>query len=213
MKRITLFLFAITVAVGVNAQESQRAKSPEERSEQMTEKMATELNLSADQKASIDAINTKYIMELRAVRDDASKTEDAKKEEHKAIRQNWKKEVGDQLTEDQKKRLAELKEERKEQKGEHLSLEERARKKTDHMTEHLGLSEEQEEQVYQLNLKVGQKIKAIKDNPEMSEEKKKEFIQGNRKDFKTVLTSILTAEQMEKFEAMKKEHHSEEEQD
>lgn len=208
MKRITVLLFALAITAGVQAQEEKSKKSPEERSEIMTEKMAVELELTEAQKATIDGINTKYIVQMRSVRDDASKTEEAKKEELKYVRQTWKKEVEKQLTEDQKTRLEELKVQRKAEKA--LSLEDKARKKTDHMKEHLGLSTEQEEQVYQLNLKVGQKIQAIKENPDMSEEKKKEFIQGNKKDFKKVLSTILTDEQMAKFEEMKKDHHHEE---
>lgn len=80
------------------------------------------------------------------------------------------------------------------------SPEDRAKAQTAKLKEVLDLTAEQEEQVYHLNLKVAQKIKAIKEDNEMSDERKKEFIQGNKKDHKSVMKVILTEEQFAEYE-------------
>ncbi len=76
--------------------------------------------------------------------------------------------------------------------------EERAKLQTKKMTKELNLTDEQVEKVAALNLKVEQKIQAIIDG-EMSEERKKEFIEGNKNEKMKVLSTILTKEQMKKY--------------
>ena len=80
------------------------------------------------------------------------------------------------------------------------SLEDKARTKTDKLRDALELTEEQEEQVYQLNLKVAQKIQVIKEDESMTPERKKEFIRGNKNDHKAVMKTILTEEQFAEYE-------------
>jgi len=89
-------------------------------------------------------------------------------------------------------------------KEEHKNWEpqDKADKMTEHMTEELELTDAQVERVKVLNLKVAEKIKAIKEDDSMSKEKKKEFIEGNMEDHKNVMKSILTADQFVKYEEM-----------
>lgn len=86
-----------------------------------------------------------------------------------------------------------------------MTPEERAKKKTDHLKAELNLTEDQYSKVFNLTLKVSEKIEAIKKDDTMDEEKKKKFVQGNKKDFNKEMKQILTAEQFEKFQSMKKE--------
>lgn len=85
---------------------------------------------------------------------------------------------------------------------------------TTEMTTALSLSSEQVEQVSNLNLKVAEKIQAIKDNAQLDSAKKKEFIEGNKKDHKNVMSSILTADQFviyEKWLSEQKENYTDDE--
>ncbi|MFT6923871.1 MAG: hypothetical protein ACJA1C_002891 [Crocinitomicaceae bacterium] len=78
---------------------------------------------------------------------------------------------------------------------------ERAAQQTAAMTEALSLTAEQVENVQILNLKVANKIQAIKDNDALDTAKKKEFINGNKKDHMVIMRSILTDEQLVTYEA------------
>ena len=104
------------------------------------------------------------------------------------------------------KKIAEHKEKKE------MTPEQRAEKHTAKMIELLDLNDEQIEQVTALNIKVESKIAVIKNDVTMTDEKKKEFIKGNRQDQKRVLRVILTPEQFETLQAAKKEgkHHGEE---
>ncbi|MFT6983550.1 MAG: hypothetical protein ACJAUD_002328 [Crocinitomicaceae bacterium] len=78
---------------------------------------------------------------------------------------------------------------------------ERAAQQTAAMTEALSLTAEQVENVQILNLKVANKIQAIKDNDALDAAKKKEFINGNKKDHLVIMRTILTDEQLVTYEA------------
>lgn len=208
MKKLSLLFAALLVTVSVSAQDLEAKKSPEERAKIMTENLAKDVDLSEEQKSKIEAINEQYIADLKAIKADESKDEEQKREAVKEVRKNWKNAVEAELTEEQKAKLKEL---RAEHKGQlKLSPEERAEKKTAYLKAELGLSEEQTEKVRELNLIVAQKIAAIKSNESLTEEQKKQFIAGNKKDFKKALSTILTKEQMKKFEELKKDHQEKE---
>lgn len=207
MKKVSILFASLVISLSSLAQEGHK-HSPEERAAHMTEKLTTELGLSPEQKTAIEGINAKYLSEMQSVKNNDELQEDQKREASKELRKNWKESVKAELTEEQKAKMEELKEERKEMQK--LTPAEKAEMKTAKMKEDLGLSEEQTQQLRELNRKVADKIEAIRSDENMSPEKKKEFIQGNRKDYKRVLSTILTPEQLAKFEEQKKSHHHDE---
>lgn len=81
-----------------------------------------------------------------------------------------------------------------------MTPEQIAKQQTDKMTGLLSLSEEQTTKVYQLNLMVANKIDVIKKS-DMTPERKKEFIEGNRNDRINALNTVLTPEQHAKYVA------------
>lgn len=88
---------------------------------------------------------------------------------------------------------------------------EKALRQTDKMKEELGLTEEQYQKVYELNVKVNMKIEAIRKDETLTDEQKRDFVAGNKMDRENVLNSILTAEQQQKraeLKAAKKEAHN-----
>lgn len=71
-------------------------------------------------------------------------------------------------------------------------------------TTELSLTAEQVEQISALNEKVVGKIQAIQDNAGFPDEKKREFIRGNREDHKRVMSTILTPQQFNDYLALTK---------
>lgn len=80
-----------------------------------------------------------------------------------------------------------------------VTSEETAKAQTEEMKAYLNLSDEQYNNVYHLNLKVADKINAIKANEALDAERKKLYIEGNLKDRHNAMSQILTAEQFELF--------------
>lgn len=80
------------------------------------------------------------------------------------------------------------------------SPQERAEMHTERMTKALDLTSNQRAKVAELNLGIAMKNDAIRNNTEMSKELKMESIKGNNDARKSYLKSILTEEQLKKFE-------------
>jgi hypothetical protein len=78
---------------------------------------------------------------------------------------------------------------------------EKAASQTAEMTSVLSLTPEQVMRVESLNLKVANKIEAIETNTSFNAAKKTEFINGNKKDHKSVMKMILSDEQFVTYEA------------
>ncbi|MFK7784923.1 MAG: hypothetical protein AB8B56_07400 [Crocinitomicaceae bacterium] len=74
----------------------------------------------------------------------------------------------------------------------------------DLLTTELSLTNEQVAQIDALNQKVIQKIETIRDDAQMNDSKKREFVRGNQADHKRVMSTILTPEQFTAYEDLMK---------
>jgi len=74
----------------------------------------------------------------------------------------------------------------------------------DLLTTELSLSLEQVSQIDALNQLVIQKIETIRDDAQMNDSKKREFVRGNQQDHKRVMATILTPEQFTAYEDLMK---------
>lgn len=214
LKNLILTGAAVAITVFATAQEKEK-KTPEERAKQMTEKMAKAFEIEGEKKDELEAINLDFMNSVIEVKKDKSIEKEAKKEKIQAIAETRHEALKDILTADQ---LAELKEKEQEKMAKReqmiekrkketmMSPEERAKKKTDHLKEELSLTDDQYNKVYDLTLKVSEKIDVIKKDDTMDDTRKKEFVRGNMKDFENEMKMILTAEQFEKFQEIKKKH-------
>ncbi len=100
--------------------------------------------------------------------------------------------------------------ERTEMKTERMNMtpEEKARKQTDKMNEKLGLSDDQNSKIYEINLGVNMKNAAVRTNETFSKEQKMEAIKGNNDGRKYLIRETLNDEQKAKFDAMKEKHEA-----
>ena len=211
LKSITVLGLFIVSCASLFAQESKSERTPEERAEKMTEKMSTEFSLDEKATAELKALNFKFVSDMQRIKSDESMGKDQQKAEIKQISETHDAGIKNLLTEEQ---FALYEQNKAEKKAEYqaknqLTPEERAAKKTAHIKELCTLTADQEAKVSELNIRVEQKIEVIRKDESMSEDRKKEFIKGNRKDQMNVLKSILTPEQVE---LLKAENHKFEDQ-
>lgn len=204
MKIAKYALAACIIAAGFTAIAQDEAKKSKckERKAQMMES----LDLSDDQRAEIEALREEMKDKRATLKADESLDEASRKEEMKSLHAEKKAAMNEILSEEQQAQLKEMKKLRKAERKD-LTPEEVAEKQTAKMKEVIdNLTAEQEERLYALNMKVAMKIDAIKKNDSMTDEKKKEFIKGNKKDKRRMLETILTTEQLKQWDDHKAEN-------
>lgn len=213
MRKLLVVVLAV-MSFNSFAQENE-PKTPEERAEKMTEKMASEFSLDDEKSEKLNAINLKFAQKIYEVRHDQTLSKEDKKSTIKSAMDTRHEELKEVLTDEQIEQVKEKEKEHFEKRQEmvqkkrahrkNLTAEDKAALRTEKLAEELDLTDEQKEKVEALTLKVIQKVEVIRADSTMTPEKKKEFIQGNMKDFKNSMKSILTEEQFNKFEQMAEE--------
>ena len=158
------------------------------------------LNLTDDQKKQAQAVWQKSHEEMKAVKDNASLSQDQKEQQIQAIRQSSDAQMKTILTPEQYQKFEEMKAAWKNKGGKD------GRPGPHNPFEKLNLTEEQKAQVHPIMQKTGEEIKAIKEDASLSQEQKEQQIQTIRQNTEEQLKTILTPEQFQKLEAMKAEH-------
>ena len=175
-------------------------KSVEEVAEKKVEKLTEKIDLSKEQADKIQTLTVEFITLKKKIKADESINEEAQKTQIKEAGKTNREQIKEILTDQQLTKLKEFNEDRK-----NIDPKKQAEKRTKLLTDELELTENQVERVKVLSLKVTEKIKAIIEDDSMSREKKKEFIEGNKTDYKNAMKSILTADQFVKYEVMLEE--------
>jgi periplasmic protein CpxP/Spy len=214
MKKIILSLFAILFAIGAFAQKGPKTeKTLEEMATKRADKLKTELSLTDEQRTKVYQAHFDKMTKMKAIK--AKNLEDKKAiaKEMKPVNDSFQANMKSILTTDQftqwevakKNEQATRKEKRKERaKKSELSAEEMANKKADKLKSELTLTDEQRTKVYQAQLEKITQMKAIKaKNLEDKKAKAKEVKPVNEA-FQAKMKTILTPEQLTKWEEMKK---------
>ena len=210
MKKIMLSVFV--AAIVVTTSQAQDIKDREPGKHQMMGKHHRgeefkNLNLTEDQKARLKALqeeNRKQMAELKSidnitVKESRSKME-AQRKEHRAKVQNI-------LTNEQKAQLEKTRQERT------AMSQERSKARPDSyrvekMKTDLGLSDEQYGKLKSNREAMAGKMKALRDDKSLNDENKKEQVKELRNKQKEDMKSILTEEQLKKFEEQKHQRSS-----
>jgi periplasmic protein CpxP/Spy len=95
------------------------------------------------------------------------------------------------------------------QQKEMQTPEQRAEKMTMKMTEELGLSEDQKQKIYQINLENAQKRQEQRESMQVEREAKRAEMQAKAKAQNDQIEAILTPEQKTKWEEVKMENRKE----
>jgi Spy/CpxP family protein refolding chaperone len=117
-KRCSVLAFVLALLVGLTAprivaQAQPSAVDPETKAKVQAklQQMSTELNLTDAQKQQLQPILQSQAQEIKAVKSDASLSDDQKQAKAKEIHQNYKSQISSILTPDQQKKLATMREE------------------------------------------------------------------------------------------------------
>lgn len=195
MKKILIGAIATTLCFStLFAQKKEKNNHPAHN--QQAGKRLKELNLSATQKEQVKAARQNTEKQLAELKKNDQQTVKDFKASKDVILQSQKDQVSGILTDEQKNQLAQNKP--NDRQGDN------AGKNIGKMKEKLGLSEQQVTQI-KANRDADQaKIKAVKENSQLSNSEKKEQLKVIKKDQENNLAQILSPEQISKMEQSRK---------
>jgi Spy/CpxP family protein refolding chaperone len=183
MKKIAMMMAAMTIVVaGFSQHGNMHRRGHRGHAAQEA------LGLDSAQHAAIKSINKKYHNQARKVKDDSTRTFDARKTELKSIRESREQEISKILTPEQRKKRDAM----KEQRGENRKREVQARR-------------ERRDERIKSNLSI--------DDKQLQQMKKarKESFSAAQKEYEKKLKTILSKEQYDSWKEMqdkRKEHHT-----
>jgi Spy/CpxP family protein refolding chaperone len=199
MKRILTTALAIVLFVGA----SQAQDKP--RHERGGDRFATELNLTADQKAKLQSIREAQKAEMQNLKKSGNVTP----EQRKALHEKYKAQTDAIYTPAQKEQLnkkrEEWKENAKEGKGKEFGKRGGANfgQQAAFFKKELNLSSDQETKLKGIFQEFQAKSKDIRSNTNLSKEQKKEQMQSLAKQYMDQSKTVLNAEQLKKLDEMK----------
>jgi Spy/CpxP family protein refolding chaperone len=156
------------------------------------------LNLTADQKAKLKAYNQSFRTQMDSLRKNENITVKQSRDQEYALRQQRKANFESILTADQKAKLKQLKDDRMAQHDSTMS------RHLDRMKTKLGLTDEQVAQIKAQHDAIREKIIAIRNNDNLTREQKEEQLSSIKNERKDAFKKILTPDQLNKLEQMKK---------
>lgn len=208
MKKILTTALAIVLFIGA----SQAQDKP--RHERGGGKFATELNLTAEQKAKFQSIREAQKKEMESLKQNGG----VSKEQRKAIHEKYKAQYDAILTPAQKEEMARKKEEwkakGKEGQGKGFGKKGSAGGRGDFgqqaafFKKELNLTTDQETRLKGIFQEFQAKSKDIRSNNSLSKEQKRSQTQSLAKQYMDQGKAVLNAEQLQKLEEMKGKHKS-----
>ncbi len=203
MKKIISLTLALAIlGFSVSAQQNRQMKSHKKGTathQGQKKEMVKDLNLSEAQKAQMKANREANKSKMESLNKQDNLTVKEMRERKAALMQEQKSQMDQLLTAEQKAAVAERKTnmevKRKDMDGQ----------RGEAMKEKLGLSNDQGERLKALNQANHEKIKAIQANTSLSKEQKKTQTKAIKDAAKAERQDILTAEQLQKMRAMRKD--------
>ncbi len=205
MKKIMLSVFV--AAVVVTTSQAQDIKDREPGKHQMMKKHQRgeefkTLNLTEDQKARLKSLQEENRQQMAEIKKNDNITVKESKSKMEAQRKEHRAKVQSLLTDEQKAQLEKSRQERK------AKSQERSNTRMEKMKSELGLSDEQSAKLKRNRDVMVEKMKVLREDRSLNDESKKEQVKELRKKQKEDTKSILTEEQLKKWEEQKHQRSS-----
>lgn len=197
-------LAATFTIAAINAQEIPERKDdgyrPHAREKMHNKKEMADLNLTEEQKAKFKALNAEHRQQLEDLRKQDNITVKESRERMISLQKDHKAKMQSILTAEQKAKMEVRKKEGAERAKEF------GKKRGEKMQQDLGLTEQQKSKLAENRKATGVKLKAIREDKNLTDEQKKEKSKELMKAQKESMKSILTEEQLQKMKEGKKRH-------
>jgi hypothetical protein len=206
MKKLIFSTAIIALVLSVQSQEIPERKSERPMMDQKNKGHhpmqgidMKQINLTDAQKEQFKIQKESFRKQMEELKKNDNITVKEWKGKAEALRKQHKEQTQSILTKEQKSQLEKMKVERK------AKNEAMGKQRAEKMKTTLGLTEEQSAKMQTNRLKMGEKMKAIRENTSLSDEQKRENMKQLHKEQKEFMKSILTQEQLNKMKENK--HH------
>ena len=201
MKSIVVTLLALSAfAFSATAQEKKAMKGHHLQKHHHGMMMAKQLNFSEAQKAQAKSYHDDFRKKMQELNKNESITVKEFRDRKEALRKEQRSKMQGMLTAEQKTKMTQLKADHKAKADEHFA------KHLDKMKSKLGLTDQQLVQMKAQRESTHLKLKAIKENEALTREQKRDQLMALRTAAKEQHKKILTPEQQQKMEELKKKH-------
>ncbi|CAN5660816.1 hypothetical protein BH11BAC3_BH11BAC3_40990 [soil metagenome] len=201
MKKILVGLFAMAAfTFSANAQVAREHKTGMTQHHHQKGMMTKKLNLTADQKTQLKTNRMETKERLQALEKNENMTVKEYKAQKAAILNEQKDKFQRILTPEQKSELANMKAESKTKMGNHQTA------RLNQMKTKLNLTDDQMAKLKASRETRMAQAKTIKENEKLTASEKMDQMKALREDSKAAYKNILTPEQLQQMEEMKKDH-------
>jgi periplasmic protein CpxP/Spy len=159
-----------------------------------------QLNLSEDQKAEMKAAKEDFRSKMQALRSNENQTVKQLREGQASLMKAHQQKLESILTAEQKSKLATLKAQAKQQR------QQMGAKHFDKLKQELGLTDQQAAELKKGQADAKSKLAAIRNNSGLDATSKREQLKQLHQEMKNNIDKVLTPEQKQKWEGMKKNH-------
>ncbi len=198
MKRIQIALVALLLSTSFAMAQPDLKKHDKTFHHQGREMAYTKLNLSDDQKAKMKTANEDFKKQMQALNSNENQSVKQQRDARVALMKDHKAKMENILTSDQKAQVAQMKVDAKK------SHSEMAAKHLDKMKQELALTDQQVSQLKSNQEVMKSKLEAIKNNTSLDRTAKMQQLRAARESMKNSMEQVLTPEQKEKWQGMKK---------
>lgn len=214
MKKIITSALVIALTIGAaSAQTTEKNSSKEYKKEQRAG--FDKLNLTADQKAKMQSLRADFKKQMTDLKNNSQLTADQQKSRRKELHQQYQSQMQAILTPAQKDQLAKMKAERKANhkngkfnKGQawKQNKDSKGVARGAQFQKELNLTQEQQSKMTQLRTDFKSKFETLRNDQSLTQDQKKEKMQQLRKDEQAQMKTVLTADQLQKLQSLRKEH-------
>jgi Spy/CpxP family protein refolding chaperone len=166
---------------------------PDGEHHKMGDRMAKELNLTADQQAKMKQIMQQDHASMKAIRDDQSLTKEQRQAKMQSLHESMKKDVDAILTPEQRQKMVTLHAQHGGEMGGNPG---------DRIAKKLNLSADQKTKVENIMESTHQQMSAIREDQSLSQPDKQAKIKQLHESTKSQVNALLTPDQQQKFAKM-----------
>ena len=203
-KLISGLVMMLAVAFTVSAQDTSHHKGSRQHKAQYEK-----LQLTDAQQNELKNLNEQYRQQAESIRNNSNLSDEQKQSQRKELMKKRKADMDKILTPEQKKQLSENRKKGgkhfKGEKGDKHKSVKRSGKKGDSPMKDLDLTEAQSAKVKTINAQYRERMMELKKNNKADKTANKEAFATLRKQHREEIRQVLTAEQLQKLEARKKQ--------